>query len=87
MLLAKQVKVNRGSPLVTVHLERPSGSGKTAMVATVGISSDFPYLKIVAAPEVPHVRVPRTQVTQSSSFIQQVMSLPSPVDIAFCYCL
>ncbi|KAI3809935.1 hypothetical protein L1987_19539 [Smallanthus sonchifolius] len=49
MLLAEQVKVSRGSPLVTVLLEGPSGSGKTAMAATVGIGSDFPYVKIISA--------------------------------------
>lgn len=48
MLLAEQVKVSRGSPLVTVLLEGPSGSGKTAMAASVGIGSDFPYVKIVS---------------------------------------
>lgn len=49
MLLAEQVKVSRGSPLVTCLLEGPSGSGKTAMAATVGIGSDFPYVKIISA--------------------------------------
>ncbi|XP_024975861.1 vesicle-fusing ATPase-like [Cynara cardunculus var. scolymus] len=49
MLLAEQVKVSRGSPLITVLLEGPSGSGKTAMAATVGIGSDFPYVKIISA--------------------------------------
>ncbi|KAJ0688416.1 putative vesicle-fusing ATPase [Helianthus annuus] len=49
MLLAEQVKVSSGSPLVTVLLEGPSGSGKTAMAATVGIGSDFSYVKIISA--------------------------------------
>ncbi|EEF43280.1 vesicular-fusion protein nsf, putative [Ricinus communis] len=49
MLLAEQVKVSKGSPLVTCLLEGPSGSGKTALAATVGIDSDFPYVKIVSA--------------------------------------
>ncbi|KAJ8431942.1 hypothetical protein Cgig2_000001 [Carnegiea gigantea] len=49
MLLAEQVKLSKGSPLVTCLLEGPSGSGKTAMAATVGICSDFPYVKIVSA--------------------------------------
>ncbi|GLU23006.1 hypothetical protein SLE2022_390400 [Rubroshorea leprosula] len=49
MLLAEQVKVSEGSPLVTCLLEGPSGSGKTALAATVGIDSDFPYVKIVSA--------------------------------------
>ncbi|KAL8505872.1 hypothetical protein ACS0TY_016917 [Phlomoides rotata] len=49
MLLAEQVKVSGGSPLITCLLEGPSGSGKTAMAATVGIESDFPYVKIISA--------------------------------------
>ncbi|KMS97999.1 hypothetical protein BVRB_4g096810 [Beta vulgaris subsp. vulgaris] len=49
MLLAEQVKHSKGSPLLTCLLEGPSGSGKTAMAATVGICSDFPYVKIVSA--------------------------------------
>ncbi|CAA2987388.1 vesicle-fusing ATPase [Olea europaea subsp. europaea] len=49
MLLAEQVKVSQGSPIVTCLLEGPSGSGKTAMAATVGIESDFPYVKIISA--------------------------------------
>ncbi|GLT51403.1 hypothetical protein SLA2020_248160 [Shorea laevis] len=49
MLLVEQVKVSVGSPLLTCLLEGPSGSGKTALAATVGIDSDFPYVKIVSA--------------------------------------
>ncbi|XP_077229727.1 AAA-type ATPase family protein [Tasmannia lanceolata] len=49
MLLVEQVKVDKGSPLVTCLLEGPRGSGKTAMAATIGIDSDFPYVKIVSA--------------------------------------
>ncbi|KAI9096005.1 hypothetical protein K1719_026152 [Acacia pycnantha] len=49
MLLAEQVKVSIGSPLITCLLEGTSGSGKTALAATVGIDSDFPYVKIVSA--------------------------------------
>ncbi|MCL7037787.1 hypothetical protein MKW94_026521 [Papaver nudicaule] len=49
MQLVEQVKVSEGSPLVTCLLEGPSGSGKTAMAATVGIDSDFAYVKIISA--------------------------------------
>ncbi|XVF27639.1 hypothetical protein REPUB_Repub14bG0125700 [Reevesia pubescens] len=49
MLLVEQVKVSKGSPLLTCLLEGSSGSGKTALAATVGIDSDFPYVKIVSA--------------------------------------
>ncbi|CAL4974090.1 unnamed protein product [Urochloa decumbens] len=49
MLLVEQVKVSRGSPLVTCLLEGPAGSGKSATAATVGIDSDFAYVKVISA--------------------------------------
>ncbi|XP_059437986.1 vesicle-fusing ATPase-like isoform X2 [Corylus avellana] len=49
MLLVEQVKVSKGSPLVTCLLEGSSGSGKSTIASTVGIDSDFPYVKIVSA--------------------------------------
>ncbi|PIA55395.1 hypothetical protein AQUCO_00800272v1 [Aquilegia coerulea] len=49
MLLVEQVKVSKGSPLVSCLLEGPSGSGKSALAATVGIDSDFAYVKIISA--------------------------------------
>ncbi|KAK9089267.1 hypothetical protein Scep_028349 [Stephania cephalantha] len=49
MLLVEQVRGSEKSPLVTCLLEGPSGSGKSAMAATVGIDSDFPYVKIISA--------------------------------------
>ncbi|KAG2600672.1 hypothetical protein PVAP13_5KG537400 [Panicum virgatum] len=39
MLLVEQVKVSRG----------PAGSGKSATAATVGIDSDFAYVKVISA--------------------------------------
>ncbi|EFH44056.1 hypothetical protein ARALYDRAFT_329412 [Arabidopsis lyrata subsp. lyrata] len=48
MFLVDQV-VNERSPPVTCLLEGPSGSGKTALAATVGMDSNFPYVKIVSA--------------------------------------
>ncbi|EFH46127.1 predicted protein [Arabidopsis lyrata subsp. lyrata] len=48
MFLVDQVANDR-SPPVTCLLEGPSGSGKTALAATVGMDSNFPYVKIVSA--------------------------------------
>ncbi|KAG6500278.1 hypothetical protein ZIOFF_040121 [Zingiber officinale] len=47
LLLVEQIKDNQ-SPLVTYLLEGPTGSGKTSMTATIGIESDFPYVKMVS---------------------------------------
>ncbi|XP_010439434.1 PREDICTED: vesicle-fusing ATPase-like [Camelina sativa] len=49
MFLVEQAKVNERSRLSTCLLYGPSGSGKTALAATIGINSDFPYVKIVSA--------------------------------------
>ncbi|KFK28754.1 hypothetical protein AALP_AA7G042300 [Arabis alpina] len=49
MFLVEQVKVNERGPPVTCLLHGPSGSGKTALAATIGLDSDFPYVKIVSA--------------------------------------
>ncbi|KAG6528420.1 hypothetical protein ZIOFF_010594 [Zingiber officinale] len=48
LLLVEQIKDNQ-SPLVTYLLEGPTGSGKTSMAATIGIESDFPYVKMIYA--------------------------------------
>ncbi|CAL9048090.1 unnamed protein product [Musa banksii] len=48
MLVVEQVKVSQGNPLVTCLLEGPSaGKGKTAMTATIGIETDFPFVKFL----------------------------------------
>ncbi|KAG2239106.1 hypothetical protein Bca52824_089966 [Brassica carinata] len=47
MFLVDQVSNETGPP-VTCLLEGPSGSGKTALAATIGIDSNFPYVKIVS---------------------------------------
>ncbi|CAA7061666.1 unnamed protein product [Microthlaspi erraticum] len=50
MFLVERVKAKgRGGPPVTCLLHGPSGSGKTALAATIGIDSEFPYVKIVSA--------------------------------------
>ncbi|KAF9610833.1 hypothetical protein IFM89_025199 [Coptis chinensis] len=48
-LLVEQVKVSKGSPLVSCLLEGISGSGKSSLAATVGIESGFPFVKIISA--------------------------------------
>jgi len=47
--LVDQVRNSEKTPLLTALLEGPSGSGKTALAATLGISSAFPFIKIVSA--------------------------------------
>lgn len=37
------------TPLLTCLLEGPSGAGKTALAASLGISSEYPFVKVVSA--------------------------------------
>lgn len=34
------------TPLLTALLEGPAGTGKTALAASMGIDSDFPFVKV-----------------------------------------
>ena len=44
-----QTRTSERTPLLTALLEGPAGSGKTAIAATLGIDSGFPYVKVVSA--------------------------------------
>jgi len=46
MLLRMQVRHSSKTPLLTCLLEGRPGVGKTALAATVGINSDFPFVKV-----------------------------------------
>ena len=35
--------------LLTALLEGPPGAGKTALAATVGLASEFPFVKVISA--------------------------------------
>lgn len=47
--LVRQVQSSEVTPLITVLLEGPQGTGKTALAATVAIESGFPFVKVVSA--------------------------------------
>ncbi|XP_052813380.1 vesicle-fusing ATPase-like isoform X2 [Mya arenaria] len=49
-LLISQARFSERTPLVTVCLEGPAGSGKTALAAQIAKNSDFPFVK-VCSPE------------------------------------
>ncbi|GBG84791.1 hypothetical protein CBR_g39167 [Chara braunii] len=49
MTLVEQVRSSSRTPLLTCLLEGPSGTGKTALAATIAIESGFPFVKIVSA--------------------------------------
>ncbi|CAK9857484.1 unnamed protein product [Sphagnum jensenii] len=49
MTFVEQVRKSERTPLLTCLLEGPGGSGKTALAATIGIESGFPFIKIVSA--------------------------------------
>ncbi len=47
--VAVQVRHSAKTPLLSCLLEGPAGTGKTALAASMGIDSDFPFVKIVSA--------------------------------------
>lgn len=48
MLFVKQVANSERTPLVSVLIEGPSNSGKTALAATLAMRSEYPFSKMVA---------------------------------------
>ncbi|PWZ03287.1 AAA-domain-containing protein [Testicularia cyperi] len=47
-LRVEQVRTSSRTPLVTVLLHGPPGSGKTALAATIAIASDYPFIKLIS---------------------------------------
>ncbi|GAA5873522.1 hypothetical protein JCM3774_000038 [Rhodotorula dairenensis] len=48
-LFVEQVRTSQRTPLVSVLLHGPPGSGKTALAATIALASDFPFIKLISA--------------------------------------
>jgi vesicle-fusing ATPase len=47
--LALQVRSSEQTPLLSCLLEGPLGAGKTALAATLGLDSDFPFVKVISS--------------------------------------
>ncbi|KAK9852554.1 hypothetical protein WJX84_006225 [Apatococcus fuscideae] len=47
--LVEQVSKSSQTTLLTALLEGPPGTGKTALAATVGLGSQFPFVKVISA--------------------------------------
>ncbi|GAA5993797.1 hypothetical protein JCM11641_006066, partial [Rhodosporidiobolus odoratus] len=48
-LFVEQVRTSERTPLVSVLIHGPAGSGKTALAATIALASDFPFIKLISA--------------------------------------
>ena len=46
---AAQVRTSEQTPLLTCLLEGPGGAGKTALAATLGLDSGFPFVKVISS--------------------------------------
>ena len=49
MLSAVQVRASEQTPLLSCLLEGPLGAGKTALAATLGLDSGFPFVKVISS--------------------------------------
>ena len=47
-LFVDQVRNSQRTPLVSVLMHGPVGSGKTALAASIALSSEFPYIKLIS---------------------------------------
>ncbi|RKP08948.1 P-loop containing nucleoside triphosphate hydrolase protein, partial [Thamnocephalis sphaerospora] len=47
-LFIDQVKGSTRTPIMSVLLHGPAGSGKTALAATIAMNSDFPFIKLIS---------------------------------------
>ena len=47
-LFVEQVRTSTRTPLVSVLLHGPAGSGKTALAATIAQASQFPFIKLIS---------------------------------------
>ncbi len=49
MAAAAQVRNSDRTPLLSLLLEGAPGAGKTALAATIGMDSEYPFVKVVSA--------------------------------------
>ena len=47
-LLVEQVRKSDRTPLVSALLHGASGSGKSALAATIALASEFPFIKLIS---------------------------------------
>jgi vesicle-fusing ATPase len=47
-LYVEQVRTSERTPLVSILMHGPIGSGKTALAAHIALNSDFPYVKLIS---------------------------------------
>ena len=47
-LYVSQVRQSERTPLVSTLLHGPTGSGKTALAATIAVASSFPFIKLIS---------------------------------------
>lgn len=47
-LYVDQVRESDRTPVVSVLVHGPAGSGKTALAATIALESEFPFIKLIS---------------------------------------
>lgn len=78
--LVEQVRTSEKTPLMSVLLQGPPASGKTAVAAKVAVSSSFPFIRMISADEmIGHSEISKCQ-TIHKAFLD---SYKSPLSLIF----
>jgi vesicle-fusing ATPase len=77
-LFVEQVRSSQRTPLVTVLLHGPPGSGKTAMAATIAQASGFPFIKLVSPESMVGMNEPGKVLLITKAFVD---SYKSPLSV------
>jgi vesicle-fusing ATPase len=78
--LVEQVKQSERTPLMTCLLEGPSGTGKTALAATIAIESGFPFIKIISTESMIGLQEP-TKVSMIAKVFEDAYKSPLSIII------
>lgn len=66
-MLVEQVRTSENTPLLTMLLEGPSASGKTALAATLALEAGFPFVKLVRGGISASTHLPSEQLFHKSA--------------------
>ncbi|KAF7731559.1 transport between ER and Golgi ATPase protein [Apophysomyces ossiformis] len=75
-LYVDQVRQSARTPLVSILLHGPAGSGKTALAATIAMESEFPFIKLIS----PETMVGMTENQKIAEINKEILNIERHVD-------